>query len=144
MYFTYACNRLRIDDAYIYSLYAHVYIYLYMGRSFEVSWKVTYSYKKELELQVVHAAAEHAQKELTRIPNAMKLETLPSFAEQQKHFFTHLPYAPWCSSCVCFRARSDSTNDLEAALHAYPLTLGIESLCPRALMPRRFQRLQIW
>ena len=60
-----------------------------------------------LELQVVHAAAEHAQQELTRTPNAMKLETPPSFAEQQQHFLTHLPYAPWCSSCVCLRARSD-------------------------------------
>ena len=63
-------------------------------------------HQKALELQVVHAAAERAQQELTRTPNAVKLETRPSCAEQQQ-LLTHLPYAPRCSSCVCFRARSD-------------------------------------
>ena len=58
------------------------------------------NHQKALELQ-------RAQQELTRTPHAVKLETPPSFAEQQQHFLTHLPYAPWCSSCVCFRARSD-------------------------------------
>ena len=39
----------------------------------------------------MQAAAEHAQRELARIPNAAKLETPPSWAEQQKHVLTHPP-----------------------------------------------------
>ena len=56
---------------------------------------------------MVHAAAEHAQQELTRVPRSMELQTPPSLKEQQLHELTHLPYQPWCASCVCFRARSD-------------------------------------
>ena len=37
----------------------------------------------------------------------MELQTPPSLKEQQLHELTHLPYQPWCASCVCFRARSD-------------------------------------
>ena len=35
------------------------------------------NHQKALELQVVHAAAEHAQQELTRTPHAVKLESPP-------------------------------------------------------------------
>ena len=38
---------------------------------------------------------------------APPLAELPSQKEQDKHCLTHVPYEPWCSSCVAFRARAD-------------------------------------
>lgn len=32
---------------------------------------------------------------------------LPSWPEQELHFVTHWPYAPWCQACVASRAKED-------------------------------------
>ena len=96
------------------------------------------NHQKALELQVVHAAAERAQQELTRTPNAVKLETPPSFAEQQQHFLTHLPYAPWCSSMSVQVALGDQ------ALHAYHLILPTPSLYLRMQIPKKPPRSPAW
>ena len=96
------------------------------------------SHQQALELQVVHAAAERAQQELTRTPIAVKLETPPSFAEQQQHFLTHLPYAPWCSSMSVQVALGDQ------ALHAYHLILPTPSLYLRMQIPKKPPRSPAW
>ena len=62
------------------------------------------NHQKQLEFQVLHGAAEQAQ---GRTPKSVPLQIPPDEETQQKHFLTHIPYQPWCSSCVCFRARAD-------------------------------------
>jgi len=66
------------------------------------------NHQKALKLQVVHAAAEHAQEELTRTPNAVKLENAAFICRAATTFPTP-SLCPGCSSCscVCFGARSD-------------------------------------
>ena len=65
------------------------------------------NHQKEQELEIIHAATEQYQVDEARRPKAVDLQEPPSEKEQQLHNLSHLPYAPWCSSCVCFRARAD-------------------------------------
>ena len=44
---------------------------------------------------------------LQRDPQSPPLAVVPDDKEAEKHNLTHTPYAPWCPSCVCFRARAD-------------------------------------
>ena len=76
------------------------------------------NHQKQQELEVIHSAVEHSMKELSRVPKAMDLKVPPSEAEIQQHNLTHLPYAPWCSSCVCFRARADKQLKSDGARRA--------------------------
>ena len=60
-----------------------------------------------MELEAAHSAARHAGGMMQRDAQAPPLAELPSQKDQNKHFLTHVPYEPWCSSCVAFRARAD-------------------------------------
>ena len=62
---------------------------------------------KKLELQVILAAARAAEQEALRVPRAPHLAEPPDLETQEKHALTHVPYQPWCESCVAFRARQD-------------------------------------
>ena len=65
------------------------------------------NYQKQQELEIITAAANQAQREDVREPQAPKLAVPPSEREQQQHALTHLPFADWCPSCVCHRSRQD-------------------------------------
>ena len=58
------------------------------------------NYQKQQELEIITAAANQAQREDVREPQAPKLAVPPSEKEQQQHALTHLPFADWCPSCV--------------------------------------------
>ena len=55
------------------------------------------NYQKQ-ELEIITAAANQAQREDVREPQAPKLAVPPSEKEQQQHALTHLPFADWCPS----------------------------------------------
>ena len=84
------------------------------------------NHQKQLELQVVHAAAEQAHGELARTPKSVPLQILPDEETQQKHFLTHIPYQPWCSSCVCFRARADQHQRTGASRRGGVATISFD------------------
>lgn len=65
------------------------------------------NHQRKLELESAHSAARHAEVMMQREPQAPALAELPSQNEQDKHCLTHVPYKPWCSSCVASRARAD-------------------------------------
>ena len=65
------------------------------------------NHQKQQELEIITAAANQAQREDLREPQAPKLAVPPSEKEQQQHALTHLPFADWCPSCVCHRSRQD-------------------------------------
>ena len=52
------------------------------------------NHQKQQELEIIHAATEHYQSELARVPKAVDLKVPPSEEEQQLHNLSHLPYAP--------------------------------------------------
>eukprot|EP00972_Heterocapsa_arctica_P081905 12071325-Heterocapsa_arctica.AAC.1 len=43
----------------------------------------------------------------------MLLPTPPSAVELERHTLTHVPYAPWCSTCVKSRGRDDAHRQLQ-------------------------------
>ena len=61
----------------------------------------------------MQAAAEHAQRELARIPNAAKLETPPSWAEQQKHVLTHPPILLGAAAAYAFVQEATAMKGLD-------------------------------
>jgi hypothetical protein len=62
---------------------------------------------KQLEFDLMDAAAHRTGANLQRDPQPLPLEAAPGDKEVEKHNLTHTPYAPWCPSCVCFKARAD-------------------------------------
>ena len=60
-----------------------------------------------LETQMHLAAASKLFEEQQRRPVTLGQPKLPSLAEQELHFVTHWPYAPWCQACVACRAKED-------------------------------------
>ena len=91
------------------------------------------NHQKQQELEVIHSAVEHSMKELSRVPKAMDLKVPPSEAEVQQHNLTHLPYAPWCSSCVCFRARADKQLKSDGARRAGVATVSFDFCYTKAV-----------
>ena len=65
------------------------------------------AHMKQLELELIDAAAHRMDANLQRDPQSPPLAVEPDDKEVEKHNLTHTPYAPWCPSCVCFRARAD-------------------------------------
>ena len=75
---------------------------------------------------MIHSAVEYSMKELARKPKSMDMKVPPSEAEIQEHNLTHLPYAPWCSSCVCFRAGADKQMKTDGARRAGIATVSFD------------------
>ena len=100
----------------------------------------------QLELEGVYAAARQQELELHRPANAPRLAELPSEQEQMSHRLTHLPYQPWCESCVAFRARMDRRQRDDSARRSGTPTIsfglaftkavpqGEDPQCSRTLM----------
>ena len=65
------------------------------------------NFKVHLETQMHLAAASKLFEEQQRRPVTLGQPKLPSLAEQELHFVTHWPYAPWCQACVACRAKED-------------------------------------
>ena len=62
---------------------------------------------QKMELDAAREAAHGSEVVLHREPNAVSVAQLPDEETQRKHQLTHVPYAPWCESCIAFRARPD-------------------------------------
>ena len=84
------------------------------------------NHQKEQELEIIHAATEQYQVDEARRPKAVDLQEPPSEKEQQLHNLSHLPYAPWCPSCVCFRARADKQQRSDGARSAGVATVSFD------------------
>ena len=94
---------------------------------------------KALELELLKNAAQHAAAEVERVPHAPTLATPPSLEVQRKHELTHMPYQPWCESCVCFKARSDrQCRDDSARVSGTP-TVSFDLAYTHAFSPRGSQ-----
>ena len=65
------------------------------------------AFKVNLENNMKLEVASKLYKEQERKPLALGQPRLPSLKEQETHFVTHLPYAPWCQACVATRAKED-------------------------------------
>ena len=64
-------------------------------------------YKRQQEDRMQVEIADKLHREKERKPLALGQPRLPSVKEQELHFTTHLPYAPWCQACVANRGRED-------------------------------------
>ena len=53
-------------------------------------------------------------REQERKPVTLGQPRLPSLKEQEIHFVTHNPYAPWCQACVASRAKEDKYETQDA------------------------------
>ena len=84
------------------------------------------NHQKQQELEIIHAATEQYHSDLARAPKAVDLKVPPSEEEQQLHNLSHLPYAPWCPSCVCFRARADKQQRSDGARRAGTATVSFD------------------
>ena len=65
-------------------------------------------FKRELEGRLQLEVASKLFRERERKPVALGQPKLPSLRDQELHFITHLPYAPWCQACVATRAKEDA------------------------------------
>ena len=86
------------------------------------------NHQKQQELEIIHAATEQYQSDLTRVPKAVDLKVPPSKEGQQLHNLSHLPYAPWCASCVCFRARADKQQRSDGARRASVVEKDVDTM----------------
>ena len=84
------------------------------------------NHQKQHELEIIHAATEQYQSDMARVPRAVDVKVPPSEEEQQLHNLSHLPYAPWCASCVCFRARADKQQRSDGARRAGVATISFD------------------
>ena len=84
------------------------------------------NHQKQQELEIIQAATEQYKLDEARRPKAVDLKVPPSEEEQEIHNLTHLPYAPWCPSCVCFRARADKQQRSDGARRAGVATISFD------------------
>ena len=70
-------------------------------------------FKVNVENQMKLSIASKLFEEQERRPIALGQSRLPSLKEQETHFVTHLPYAPWCQACVATRAKEDKFEQRE-------------------------------
>ena len=63
-------------------------------------------YKVELENRLTGEIASKLFAEERRAPIVAPKPRAPSKEEQERHAVSHLPYAPWCESCIAGRARN--------------------------------------
>ena len=66
------------------------------------------AYKANEERKVALELAQKLYAEDERRPLTLQVPKLPTRAEQDLHFLTHLPYAAWCSYCVAHRGKEDA------------------------------------
>ena len=59
------------------------------------------------------SAANKLFQENQRRPISLGQPKLPSVEEQELHFVTHQPYAPWCQACIASRAKEDPYKSSE-------------------------------
>ena len=71
------------------------------------------NFKINIETQMQLSIANKIYKEQQRIPMTIGQPKLPSLAEQERHFITHMPYAGWCQACVASRAKEDKRVNRE-------------------------------
>lgn len=57
----------------------------------------------KLKLSIANKLFQEQQ----RKPMTLGQPKLPTMKEQETHFVTHIPYAPWCQACVASRAKED-------------------------------------
>ena len=69
------------------------------------------AYKANEERKIALELAKKLYNE--RRPVAISVPKLPTRAEQDLHFLTHLPYAPWCAYCVAHRGKEDHRKSEE-------------------------------
>ena len=65
------------------------------------------SHMKEMELKAAAEAVAAAQLQVARQPREQLGIKVPSQEEQDRHCLTHVPYQPWCASCLKHRGRPD-------------------------------------
>ena len=86
---------------------AHTHYNLSTSGGKHKCYKPLVAHMKQLEFDLMDAAAHRTGANLQRDPQPLPLEAAPGDKEVEKHNLTHTPYAPWCPSCVCFKARAD-------------------------------------
>ena len=91
------------------------------------------NHQRQLELEGVYAAARQQELELHRPANAPRLAEPPSEQEQMSHRLTHLPYQPWCESCVAFRARMDRHQRDDSARRSGTPTISFDLAFTKAV-----------
>ena len=65
------------------------------------------AFRINLENQMKLGIANKLFEEQYRRPKMLGQPKLPSRKDQEAHFVTHIPYAPWCQACVASRAKED-------------------------------------
>ena len=65
-------------------------------------------HQQKLQMQTVMNASRDALNAEIRVPRSPTLSEPPDEAIQAQHRLTHVPYEPWCQSCVAHRARADA------------------------------------
>lgn len=65
------------------------------------------AFKVDLVNKLQLSIANKFLNESRRRPMTLGQPKLPSLKEQEWHFVTHWPYAPWCQACVASRAKED-------------------------------------
>ena len=71
------------------------------------------AFKVNLENQMQLSVASKLFQENQRRPISLGQPKLPSVEEQELHFVTHQPYAPWCQACIASRAKEDPYKSTE-------------------------------
>ena len=71
------------------------------------------AYKANEERKIALELAKKLYAEDERRPVAISVPKLPTRAEQDLHFLTHLPYAAWCAYCVAHRGKEDARKSEE-------------------------------
>ena len=72
------------------------------------------AFRINIENKMKLSVAKRLFKEQERKPMTLGQPRLPSLKEQEIHFVTHIPYAPWCQACVASRAREDKYEKQDA------------------------------
>ena len=64
-------------------------------------------HQAQLELLQARDLANQALASQGRVPREQAIAKEPNEEEKRKHSLTHVPYAPWCPSCIKHRGRPD-------------------------------------
>ena len=87
------------------------------------------AFKVDIENKFQMSIANKLFKEQQRTPLTLGQPKLPSLAEQELHFVTHWPYAPWCQACVAARARRTlrSTRQILRSIQQVRKVMGLQT-----------------
>ena len=105
---------------------------LFTSGSKSKCFKRLLEHSKNLELDMVMAAARESQRSQERHPLAPVSAEVRSEWEQSQHRLTHTPFRTWCSSCLAHRARADK-HERTGKSHAGPVpTICFDYFFPKA------------